>query len=248
MIENNTTNIYMDLIICFCILFLSILLFWEFSKILLIKTVECIANTGVPAPPPQIKLLQYTDTEISAIQFKINELIEAFNKIQQDLAGPSEEYNEDPNSTETPSVINEVDLSMITGTEEYEYNEEPTSTEPPIKIQLLDLSMITGTENELAAIQPKLNTIIDTLKSKSSHINISHINISNIPDTAKKMNAIMQTLNQIINAFNIYVTELYEEGLEKGTELLNEGGVHSDEANEMNNEADRLNTSILDRG
>ena len=70
----------MDLIICFCILFIGILLLWECSKILLIKTVESIANIGL-SPPTKIANIKYSPTETTPIQLqlKINELIEAFN-------------------------------------------------------------------------------------------------------------------------------------------------------------------------
>lgn len=133
----------MDLIIGFCILFIGYLLLWQFSKIILIKTVETLSTID-PPPPKSIDLIQYSPTVTSDIQFKINEVIEAFNKINKEETDYKNKDSKEPNK----------------------YNYVP--------VKELDLSIINGTDNELFAIQTTLNELIDKIGVSIIDLNISN--------------------------------------------------------------------------
>jgi len=133
----------MDLIIGFCILFIGYLLLWQFSKIILIKTVETLSTID-PPPPKSIDLIQYSPTVTSDIQFKINEVIEAFNKINKEETDYKNKDSKEPNK----------------------YNYVP--------VKELDLSIINGTDNELFVIQTTLNELIDKIGVSIIDLNISN--------------------------------------------------------------------------
>ena len=197
----------MNFIICFCLLFIGILLFWEFSKILLIKTVETLSTNESP-PPKKIGVIQYTPTLTSTIQSKINEVIEECNKLLK------EKHDSNADADKSPYVpIKEMDLSTINGisTEllviQLNVNMlivkvrqfDPTSIIIPVNI-----SNIATTPKKLNAIKFRLNLVINAVnkhiddKDKEAHATVSDADIK-----SKKANAEGQQTNDKIHKYNL---------------------------------------------
>jgi len=205
----------MDLIIGFCILFIGYLLLWQFSKIILIKTVETLSTID-PPPPKKIAMIQYSPTVTSSIQFKINELIEAFNKINKEETDYKNKDSKDSKDSKEPNKYNYV----------------------PVKE--LDLSIIKGTDNELLAIQTTLNELIDKIG-----LSISHLNISNRATTPKKINYIKFNLNIIINAFNVYALQINDKHKEDIAKKTIEGKKYQAKATTNTKNAEAINNGVF---
>ena len=177
----------MNIIVYFCILFIGSLIFWEFSKIILIKTVEGLVG-GEIMTPKKIKYLQWPmgfdpiAHKIGSSQAKLNEVIRGFNKMQKSIPESKD------SSSDTAKPISE-----------------------------LDLSTINDTHKELMSIQMKLNELIKPLSigKTPDEPALIPLNLSTRATILKKLDAILSTVNQVINAFNIYITNLYKEGAAK---------------------------------
>jgi hypothetical protein len=240
----------MDLIICFCILFIGSLLFWEFSKNLLIKTVENVTNNTLVAP--KIADIEPTNNitrtnYIQIIQHKINEVIVELNKINKEEA-------------ETKNYISPMDDDDDEDDDawlEGDFNTAPALAPAPApagnsdkviydSIKELDLSLYNGIINKLFAIQDTLNNLIDKIgqyldKINISKIDISKIDISKIHTLPNKIDHLTTKLNRVITESNNYINHIYIDRNENIAEKKNEGEKDGEMAG---NESENLSNTL----
>jgi len=196
----------MDLIICFCILFIGSLLFWEFSKNLLIEAVENL----IPVKVPNISHLHTNphdnNNKTMVIQQKINEVIVSLNKVNKEEA-ENEKYKKDE-------------------------DDEPVARAGYVPIKELDLSLINGKNNELLALQTTLNNLIDKLESDIHPADISKIlsRPKKIYHIITKLNEVITASNDHIE--HIYENRKKEIGAAE--EDAKKNGQKADEATQDN--------------
>jgi len=207
----------MDLIVCFCIIFIGILIFWEFSKKLLVKTVESLASTnGSPDPIKLLDLSKIVDPakELSAVQSKLNELIRAFNKLQEDAKDQNTAVN-----------IKDLDLSTTVGTEK-------------------ELRVVQSKLNEMIGAFNKYRA---DAKTETTVVNITNLDFSKTVGTAKELSAVQLKLNELIYAFNKNQTDMNKEGQEKITIAKSKAEQSKATAKSGNKQNKQMNTWLKNR-
>ena len=210
----------MNLIVGFCIIFIGVLIFWEFSKKILIKTVEALAlNNGFPEP---IKLLDLSkidgiEKEISVVQSKLNEVIRSFNNLQEILADVDEHHN----------IVNIKDLDLST----------IVSTNNELKAIQSKLNEIIGAFNKYRTEAEELSHAAD----------ITNLDLSKIGSTAKKLNAVQVKLNELINAYNISMEDMNKENKAKVEDGQAESDVSEAETENKNKQNEQMNDWLENR-
>ena len=196
----------MDLIICFCILFIGSLLFWEFSKNLLIEAVENLTHK-----PTKITKIDYLDIDpcnkSMVIQQKINEAIVALNKAEA------------------------INIKYIEDTE----SDTKQSDKVYVPITELDLSLI-NKKNELLALQTTLNNLIDNLEPDIEHADISKISSPSkkIYHIITKLNKVITSSNDHIEHIYENIQRGIHEAKTEQQRLANDADLKT-KTNEDNN-------------